>query len=456
MKRVLIITYYWPPTAGSGVQRWLKMSKYLPQYGWQPVIYTPENPEAGMTDESLLRDIAPEAEVIKRPILEPYTVFNILTGKKKGGKSKGNTGGTAVNPINAVGHKSLLMRLSLWLRANVFVPDPRFLWVRPSVRFLKQYLREHPVDAIVSTGPPHSMHLIARALHRSTGIPWTADFRDPWTRIFYFKHLPRRSRKRYAAMELSVLREADHVVAVTDNMVRDFLEELDADKKRGTSGRQTAGDSSVTEQKNKFHVIENGYDEVDFTGITAAELPAGFNLVHTGLFSAEGNPRRLWKVLAELGRDLPGFGRDLHLTFAGKTDPEILASVREAGLGGHLTDRGYIPHHEANRLQKAADLLLLPLREEPEAAGILTGKYFEYLAAGRPIAAFGPHGSVLERSLAATRTGRIFDWEEEGPLKEYLTALYTRTLAFAPDAGAISAYTRRSLAGRYAEILLEQ
>ena len=439
-KRVLIITYYWPPTAGSGVQRWLKMSKYLPQYGWQPVIYTPENPEAGMTDESLLRDIAPEAEVIKRPILEPYAVFNALTGNKGKNSGKASTGSGAVNPINAVGHKSPLMRLSLWLRANVFVPDPRCLWIRPSVRFLKQYLREHPVDAIVSTGPPHSMHLIARALHRSTGIPWTADFRDPWTRIFYFKHLPltRRSRKRYAAMELSVLREADHVVAVTDNMIRDFLEELGP-------GQQDKG---------KFHVIENGYDEADFTGITAAELPAGFNLVHTGLFSAEGNPRRLWKVLAELCRDLPGFGRDLHLTFAGKTDPEILAAVREAGLGGCLTDRGYIPHHEANRLQKAADLLLLPLREEPEATGILTGKYFEYLAAGRPIAAFGPHSSVLEHSLAATRTGRIFDWEEEGPLKEYLTALYTRTLAFAPDAGAISAYTRRSLAGRYAEILL--
>ncbi len=439
MKRVLIITYYWPPTAGSGVQRWLKMSKYLPQYGWQPVIYTPENPEAGMTDESLLRDIAPEVEVIKRPILEPYAVFNALTGNKGKNSGKASAGSGAVNPINAVGHKSPLMRLSLWLRANVFVPDPRFLWIRPSVRFLKQYLREHPVDAIVSTGPPHSMHLIARALHRSTGIPWTADFRDPWTRIFYFKHLPltRRSRKKYAAMELSVLREADHVVAVTDNMVRDFLEELGP-------GQQDKG---------KFHVIENGYDEADFTGITAAELPAGFNLVHTGLFSAEGNPRRLWKVLAELSRDLPGFGRDLHLTFAGKTDPEILAAVREAGLGDRLTDRGYIPHHEANSLQKAADLLLLPLREEPEAAGILTGKYFEYLAAGRPIAAFGPHGSVLEHSLAETRTGEIFDWDEEAPLKAWITAQFTRTSTFDPDTAAISAYTRRCLAGRYTEIL---
>lgn len=457
MKRVLIITYYWPPTAGSGVQRWLKMSKYLPQYGWQPVIYTPSNPEAGMTDESLLKDICPEAEIIKRPIMEPYAIFNALTGSKGAKKNRqkdGNgkqAGSGAVNPINAVGHKSPLMRLSLWIRANVFVPDPRCLWIRPSVRFLKKYLREHPVDAIVSTGPPHSMHLIARNLHRSTGIPWTADFRDPWTRIFYFKHLPltSRSKKRYAAMELSVLREADRVVAVTDNMVRDFLEELGERKDNPDSGKTTGFEKSC----GKFHVIENGYDEEDFAGITAAELPEGFNLVHTGLFSAEGNPRKLWKVLAELCRENPDFDRDLHLTFAGKTDPEILAAIREAGLEGHLTDLGYVPHLEANSLQKAADLLLLPLREEPEAAGILTGKYFEYLAAGRPIAAFGPHGSVLEYSLATTCTGEIFDWNEEGSLKSYITAIYTGTRTFAPDRQAIAAYTRRSLAGRYAEIL---
>ena len=417
-----------------------------------------------MTDESLLRDIAPEVEVIKRPILEPYAVFNALTGNKGKNSGKASAGSGAVNPINAVGHKSPLMRLSLWLRANVFVPDPRCFWIRPSVRFLKKYLREHPVDAIVSTGPPHSMHLIARTLHRSTGIPWTADFRDPWTRIFYFKHLPLTScsRKRYAAMELSVLREADRVVAVTDNMIRDFIGELEASTDHPGTGRSNpqtgkttaTGDRPSTVPTGKFHVIENGYDEADFTGITPAELPEGFNLVHTGLFSAEGNPRKLWKVLAELCRDLPGFGRDLHLTFAGKTDPEILAAVQEAGLADRITDRGYVPHHEANRLQKAADLLLLPLREEPEATDILTGKYFEYLAAGRPIAAFGPHGSILERSLDATRTGRIFDWDEEAPLREYLTALYTRTLTFSPDPGAISAYTRRSLAGRYAEVLL--
>lgn len=439
MKRVLIITYYWPPTAGSGVQRWLKMSKYLPEYGWQPVIYTPANPEAAMTDKSLLKDIGPETEVIRRPIIEPYTVFNALTGNRKGNGA--GTASGAVNPINAVGHKSPLMRLSLWLRANVFIPDPRCFWIRPSVRFLRKYLREHPADAIVSTGPPHSMHLIARQLHRETGIPWTADFRDPWTRIFYFKHLPltRHSAGRYAAMELSVLREASQVVAVTDNMLKDFIEELGLD--------------SVPEN---FHVIENGYDEADFSDITPEPLQKGFNIVHTGLFSAEGNPRKLWKVLSELCCELPGFANDLHLTFAGKTDPQIISSAKEAGLGQYLTDLGYVPHHRANRLQKGADLLLLPLREEPEAAGILTGKYFEYLAAGKPVAAFGPHDSVLEKSLDKTRAGHLFDWEEEAPLKAYISGLYTGAVKPAPDQKAISAYTRRTLAGRYAAILQQK
>lgn len=433
MKRVLIITYYWPPTAGSGVQRWLKMSKYLPEYGWMPVIYTPENPDVDMIDESLLEDIREDIEIIKRPILEPYALFNLITRKK-------STGSGAVNPINSSSHKSKIMRIAVWIRANLFIPDPRCFWIRSSVRFLKKYLRDHPVDAIVSTGPPHSMHLIAKALHHSTGIPWTADFRDPWTRIFYFKHLPltRLSAKRYSSLELSVLREANHVVTVTELIAQEFIEEL---------GEQNTIGSG------KFHVIENGYDEQDFASVRPASLPDGFNLVHTGLFSSDGNPRKLWKVLREMSREIPGFADRLHLTFAGKTDPEIITSINEAGLSQHLTNLGYVSHHEANSLQKAADLLLLPLREEPEVVAAISGKYFEYLAAGRPIAAFGPHDSVLERSLTATNTGKMFDWDEEIPLKAYVTALYTRTLAFEPNTEAISAYTRRSLAGRYAAIL---
>ena len=171
MKRLLIITYYWPPTGGSGVQRWVKFSKYLPEFGWQPVIYTPENPEQLAIDGSLLADIPDCAEVVKTRITEPYEIYRRLTGGKQGAE---------VNPVNAQ-HKNWKQRLSLWIRGNCFIPDPRIGWVRPSVRFLVKYLSEHPVDAVVTTGPPQSMHLIGRGLKRALGLHWIADFRDPWT-----------------------------------------------------------------------------------------------------------------------------------------------------------------------------------------------------------------------------------------------------------------------------------
>ena len=214
MKRLLIITYYWPPTGGSGVQRWVKFSKYLPQFGWQPVIYTPENPERLAYDESLLEDIPACAEIIRTRIVEPYGIYRRLTGKK---------GGTEVNPVSG-GSKTAMQRLALRVRGNFFIPDPRVSWVRPSMRFLKRYLREHPVDAVVTTGPPQSMHLIGLGLKKALGVRWLADFRDPWTEMFYYKHLGlwKPADRRHHELERQVLDAADRVIAVTPYVRDDF------------------------------------------------------------------------------------------------------------------------------------------------------------------------------------------------------------------------------------------
>lgn len=442
MKRVLIITYYWPPSGGSGVQRWLKFTKYLPQYDWQPVIYTPSNPESTLIDNTLAEEIPPQAEILKRRILEPYSIFRLFSkgGKKKEGSASSST---AVNPINAVGEKSFMMKVSLWIRANIFVPDPRCLWIRPSVTFLRKYLKNHPVDAIVTTGPPHSMHLIGLHLHKATGIRWVADFRDPWTRIFYFKHLPMTGavRNRHMRLEKKVLRNADAVVSVTDLITRQ-LESI--------STRNTAGPSC-------FHTIENGYDEEDFLNRTAPD--SSFAITHTGVFSAEGNPERLWEVLGGLCRDEAGFRNDLKIVLAGKTDTEIIRNLEAAGLGDRIVNHGYVRHSESNALQQQARVLLLPLRKEPEANGILTGKYFEYLAAGRPIVAFGPHGGALDASLAKTGAGRIFDWDEYESLRSHILCMYRaykdkrEIPGFNPDQKEISGYSRKSLAGRIASLL---
>ena len=179
MRRVLVISYYWPPSGGSGVQRWVKFVKYLPSEGWEPVVFAPENADYPALDPSLGAEVPESVEVIRGKIWEPYAAYRKLTGAKS----------TQVTEISS-GKKTFKQRLSLWIRANLFIPDPRVGWVKPSVKTLLEYLQEHPVDAIVTTGPPHSVHLIGQKLHKATGIPWIPDFRDPWSRMYYLRYLP--------------------------------------------------------------------------------------------------------------------------------------------------------------------------------------------------------------------------------------------------------------------------
>lgn len=424
MKRVLVITYYWPPVGGSGVQRWVKFAKYLPSEGWQPVIYTPSNPDLGSVDESLLSDIPAEAEIIKKPIFEPYGIYRKLTGSKGQIKIEANPGGD--------GHKSFLKRLSLWVRSNFFMPDPRCLWIRPSVKFLTKYLREHPVDIIVSTGPPQSMHLIARGVSLATGIPWVADFRDPWTKIFYFKHLmlSRLARRKHFELEQMVLDDATAIVAVSPLVQADF--------KAMTS--------------TPVHLVTNGYDESDY--IEAVEPSKGFNVVHTGLLTAEGNPVELWKVLGEKCRTDADFAASLRLTLAGKTDAAVLESIRQAGLGDYLTDLGYIDHNKAVLLQRKASVLILPIREEPETKAILPGKLFEYLAARRPIIGVGTGEGAMATVLKETGAGNIFDWDDSAGVSEYVDSLWKAFKAggvMIPDA-EIEKYSRRMTTKKMTEL----
>ena len=482
MRRVLIITYYWPPIGGSGVQRWVKFAKYLPSLGWQPVVYTPSNPEQLAVDESLLADIPADVEVLKQPIREPYAVYRRLVG---GGASKG----AGVNPINAQ-KKTWKQRLMLWVRSNFFVPDPRAGWVRPSVRFLSDYLLEHPVDVIVTTGPPQSVHLIGRGLHRKLGVPWVADFRDPWTRMFFFENLPLLPcvRRRHFKLEKSVLDEATAVVSVTPRVQADF--------------------TSMT--STPVHLITNGYDESDF----AAELPprsdGKFRVVHTGLFASDGNPIELWKALAGLCSESSDFASRLEIRLAGKVDPEIVDSIVEAGLGAQLHLLGYLPHSESVAELRQADIILLPLRHSPEYSKVYPGKIFECMAAvacgrampglGAPcgtqpgplpvadglaaaampvILGIGPTDSAAAELLASTGTGIMFDWSADpsellmeaaaadssvGPIAGEgcgLRSIFPDRVAkqrgagrpFLAADGRAAAYSRKALAGRMAELL---
>lgn len=382
MKKVLIITYYWPPCGGSGVQRWVKFCKYLPLFGWQPVIYTPANPEMTAIDRSLEEDIPSEAIVVKRHITEFYSLYRMLTGNKNASQQE-------VNPINS-GKKSFLQKLFMMIRGNLFIPDPRITWVRPSVKFLSKYLEEHPVDAIVSTGPPHSMHLIAMALAAKTGLPWVADFRDPWTKLFYFKHLMLSpwAKHRHRILEKKVLDSASVVVAVSPLVRDDFMKMT----------------------QTPVVLITNGYDEDDFA--QEADDDGYFNVTHTGLLASDGNPEVIWKALADKCSQDPEFRQMLHIRLSGKTDADVIASIKAAGLGDNLVNLGYKEHLVAIREQKNASLLILPLRKEPEYKATLPGKLFEYLASMNPILGIGQTDGAMASIVNSTGAGVVFGWHD--------------------------------------------
>lgn len=431
MKRVLVITYYWPPSGGSGVQRWLKTSKYLPQSGWEPVIYTPENPDVNSVDESLLKDVSADLRVIKRKIREPYAAYKFLTGKKKGEHLQAN--------IVSSEKKGFVQKLSAHIRANWFIPDPRCWWIGPSVKYLSKLIEGgERFDAVISTGPPHSMHLIAREIHKVFNIPWIADFRDPWTRIFYFKHLglSAKSLRKHKELERSVIAEADRVTVVSSQMKTEFSQ------------------GEFETFKDKVEIIPNGYDPEDFDSVEKAPDAEGkFVVAHTGLMPESANPDKLWKVLGDMAKSDKDLKEKLMVVTMGQTDGSVKKDIAENGLSDNFKDLGYVPHAQSVAWQKRADILLLPLRKEEESKAILTGKFFEYLASGNNILAFGPTDGDLARSLKETGSGIICEFDDENSIKEAFVKLQKPNSPTQEQIENRQKYSRKAGAESFAKLL---
>lgn len=420
MKRLLIITYYWPPNGGAGVQRWLKFTKYLPQHGWQPVVYTPSNPEVIMPDPALEGEVPAEAEIVRYPITEPYGFYKRLTGRGK--DTKVHTGF-----LSEEKRQGWREDLALWVRSNLFIPDARVWWVKPSVRRLQAYLKDHPVDAVVTTGPPHSLHLIGLALKRELGVHWIADWRDPWTNIDFYQQLKLTgwADRKHRRLEGDVLREADRTIAVGWTMAAE-LEALGA---------------------KHVDVITNGYDPADVPS-PAAPVDEAFSLVHVGSLTATRNAPGLWKALALLCAQDPVFAAKLKLRFVGAVDHTVLASIAEAGLSEKVERVGPVSHAEAMRHMQRARVLLLLLNDTANARGILTSKLFEYLSVGRPLLSIGPKDGDVARVLGAER---IVERGQEELSLSAIRALFERVDAAAGVANA--QYSRPALTGQLVEVL---
>jgi glycosyltransferase involved in cell wall biosynthesis len=427
MKKVLIITYYWPPSGGGGVMRWLKMSKFLPELGWQPIIYTPENPDPSVTDESLLKEIHPEIIEIKTPIWEPYNFYRKITGKKSGTKFKSGY-------ISEASSGNWKNRISVFIRGNFLIPDPRKFWIKPSIKYLTKYLKENPVDLIISTGPPHSMHLIALGLKEKFDIPWIADFRDPWTDIdFYAKlRLTKWADRKHHKLELKVLTKADHVVTVSPGCAAD-LEKLVA---------------------RKIVVINNGYDPLDYQ-FARPKQDDTFTISHFGAFNRDRNPASLWLAMKEISETDPEFKRLLRIQLIGQTDESIINDIKKNNLADNLTLIEHLPHREGLVQLSKSQVLLLPLNDAPNVKGILPGKMFEYMALRRPILALGPTDADYAAILRETNAGVPLDFDDiqgiKNTLQNYFQLFKENKLAV--ESNSYEKYSRKNLAKQFMNLI---
>ncbi|MCD4680879.1 MAG: glycosyltransferase family 4 protein [Bacteroidales bacterium] len=426
MKKVLIITYYWPPSGGAGVQRWLKLIKYLRTYGWEAIVYTPENPEAPSLDNSLMKDIPEGLKIIKTKIWEPYTAYKTFIGKKDQAINAGFLSETKKPRFSE--------NIAVWIRGNLFIPDARKFWIKPSIKYLVKYLAKNPVNAIVSTGPPHSMHMIALGIKKKLSIPWLADFRDPWTNIDFYHELKLTSwaDSIHKRMENKVLRLADKVVSVSWNWASDF--------------------EKIT--KRKIDVVTNGFDESDFENLNK-NLSEKFSIVHIGAMNKDRNPINLWKVLSSLIENKPGLKNDIEILLIGKNDFSVLESIKENNLESYLKTINYLPHNEVVDYTSNAQLLLLALNNTPNVMGIIPGKIFEYLASKRPILCLGSVNGDSARIIMKTQSGKVVDFNDTDKLYyeiERYYELFQKKSLFVNSIG-IEEFSRRNLCGQIVELL---
>lgn len=405
VKRVLILTYYWPPSGGAGVQRWLKFVKYLRQFGWEPIVYTAENPEYPVLDNSLEKDIPQGIEIIKHPIWEPYQLYKQFIGQKKNER-------VVSGFLQEKKGKSFAQEMSLWLRGNIFIPDARCFWIKPSAKFLLNWLESNNVDAMVSTGPPHSMHLIARKIHQKKNIKWLADFRDPWTNIDFAGDLKMSAyaANRNAKLEKAVLDEADVITVVSDFMREEF----------------------VSKTKTPVHTITNGFDPDDFA-ISADKLrnDGKFSIVHTGSLNNRRNQPELWQAIKSLCEENQTFSNDCIIRLIGKNDISIRENIEALNLNSRTEWIDYLPHKEIIAEQKSAAVLFLSINNygaeekgffSPKAT--LTGKMFEYLASGRPVLMVGPADGQAAEVIRDCKAGQVVPFGDLDAMKKAVWSLY--------------------------------
>jgi len=427
-KKVLIITYYWPPASGPGVQRFLKMSKYLLSFGWKPIILTVKNGSYPSRDESLVEEVPQETPVFRTKSFEPFSLYNRLTG--------GNKNESTVGLIGIQNSKSLTKRLSLFIRANLFLPDARKGWNRFALSEAKKILRDQAPEVIVTTGPPHSTHLIGYTLKKQLGIRWVADMRDPWTNMYFNKMLPktRLTQKIDKKTEDRIIQSADGITTVSPGLREEF-----ADRAKN------------------IQVVYNGFDPEDLPE-PEPQMTKYFTLSYIGNFKPNQNIEALWQAIARLKDEKEGFGDRFRIQLTGNIDPGIHQSLKKLGLTDITDQKAFLPHKEATRVMNESNMLLFIVPKAESNKGIITGKLFEYLAVRSPILSIGPTDGDAATIIRNADRDEMLDYTDQEKMEHLISYYYDQwmnddTLSFKHTETEKSDFSRRTMARQFSEFL---
>lgn len=427
MKKILIITYYWPPAAGPGVQRFLKTAKFLPEFGWKPYILTVKDGTYSSTDDSLENDIPEEAEVFKTKTKEPFKIYEKITGNKGSSKS--------VGMINLNNSKNPIKKLSLFIRANCFIPDPRKGWKKYAVEKAAELIKKEDISIVITTSPPHSTHLIGLSLQEKYNIKWIADFRDPWTNLYFNKMLPRTKRtiKKDKALENKVVSKADYITVISKGLQKEFKD-----------------------RNSNIGLIYNGFDEDDIPKKINLNKDKCFKIAYVGNFKPNQNISAFWQAISELMQENHSLQDIIRIEFTGNTDNRVNAFVEKYQLEKNVIFNNYVKHHEATQIMSNSDLLLFVVPKAENNKLIITGKLFEYLATRNPILSIGPVEGDASSIIDEAKRDKMLDYENleaiKNTIKKYIDIWHQEPKKFKHNDVDIMNYSRKVLTKKLAEI----
>jgi len=399
-KKVLVITYYFPPSGGAGVQRTLKFVKYLREFGWEPIVLTAKNADYPAYDESLLSEIPEGIKVYRSRIFEPYRLYRKFTGRKAAESTD-----IATLSLGQKSKKKLSERLSEWIRATFFIPDARIGWLFFAYFKGKRILKKENVQIIYSSAPPYTTHLIGNKLHLASKLPWVVDFRDSWIGwVSTPQWRPKLSRAIEMKMEASVLRHADQILTVTRGIKEDLLS-------RHPEFRRQA-----------WHLLPNGFDAADFDSIQPKEKDGVLTITYSGSLYGPRNPESLLRALELLQKEDSWISTKIRVRIVGRVGESVIDDIQTSSVKNCFEIVGYLRHKQSLEYLLGTDLLLLIIDSARVSHGIIPGKVYEYIGAGLPILALAPEGETAEL-IRSNDLGYVFDPKDVSSLKETLLKL---------------------------------